>query len=129
MNSNIAVANVTTAARRQGVPVRVQRNHLSLARGVDEFWLPHSQLALVPYVSENFDLFFSAVKPTTNRSDQRIVDFSRPGVNEFTSPPMTIETAGFPDGLDLETKYFHWHKPQQGDVVGYLGANVGALRS
>jgi FkbM family methyltransferase len=125
VNSRIAVGIASAAARRHGVALNIRGDHVTLARDSEEFWLPSNQLALAPYVSENFDLFFSAIEPATSSSGQRIADFSKPAVHKLISPPMMIETAGFPDRLNFEDEYFHWYKPRQGDIVWDLGANVG----
>ena len=116
---------VRAVALRHGVSCRFGTHWISLQRGRDEFRLPLRQLSLVPYVAANFDLFFTAVKPTVLSSGVRLADFSSPRTHELVQPVMTIETAGFPDRLSFDEEYFRRDRPQPGDTVWDLGANVG----
>lgn len=122
--SSIARFTLGVHCRSHGFRLAFEGDKVSLKRGDSQVVLAGDQLKAVPFMMENFDVFFRTFDvPRTN--GRRVLDFSEPGFHRYRREGVGFHFPSIAEE-DVMDAYTHWYLPRPGDVVFDAGAHAGA---
>lgn len=119
---------VRTALRRQcatsGVAVEFSSAAVDLVKSEQVIRISAKNWLYAPSIAASFDAYFRQVEPTREGSSL-VVDYSGPRLHKYRSSGLEFEINSFPEEDSAIEDYFHWYRPNEGDVVFDLGAYCG----
>ncbi len=122
---NVLVQNALRIhARRKGFQVKFPASGIQISRKDCRLVLNDQQYVQVPLMMECFDLFFETIKPQLH-DHVRVLDFSKPGLHEYTKTKLSFEFPSVPED-DVMDAYIKEYVPKEGDIVWDVGAHAGA---
>ncbi|MFL6451441.1 MAG: hypothetical protein ACJ746_27750 [Bryobacteraceae bacterium] len=82
--------------RREGFQVRFPVSGIQISRNDCRLVLNDQQFVQAPIMMECFDLFFDTIEPQM-QNNVRVLDFSRPGLHEYTKRKLSFHFPSVPE--------------------------------
>lgn len=111
-------------ARKQHFALAFRSDQIHISRHDQLLILSKTQFVQVPFMIENFDLYFSTIEHKRDGHCD-VLDFSRPGPHRYLKSGIEFDFPSVPED-DVMDAYTFWHTPQEGEVVWDVGAHAGA---
>jgi FkbM family methyltransferase len=113
---------VVHKCRKLGAVLENEGKYLSLRRGNHVMWLAHEHFIYAPYLSSNFETFFSPLV-SEEINGRQVVDFSAPGLQTYAKSGLQFEMASFPEEEEAIEGYFRTTRPK--GTIFDIGAHCG----
>lgn len=114
-------ALVSAYGRLHNVGVRFSEDYIKFSRGEREIRIALSDFPYSRDMIAAFDSYHGAVVADAVGR----VDYSRPGIHRYTKSGVEFSLPSIAEEEEALEAYFHWYKPQPGDLVFDLGAHAG----
>jgi FkbM family methyltransferase len=111
-------------ARKQHFDLAFISNQIHVFRQDQRLILSKTQFVQVPFMIENFDLYFTTME-SRREAQGHVLDFSKPGLHRYLKSGVAFDFPSVPED-DVMDAYTFWHKPVKGEIVWDVGAHAGA---
>jgi FkbM family methyltransferase len=111
-------------ARKRHFDIAFPSNQIHISRHEQLLILSKTQFVQVPFMIENFDLYFSTMEHK-REGQYDVLNFSSPGLHRYLKSGIEFYFPSVPED-DVMDAYTFWHTPQDGEIVWDVGAHAGA---
>lgn len=124
-NNALVITLLDRECKKFGASLQNCGTYLRLRKGQREMLLAPKHFVYAPVLAERFDIYFDDLVPK-KVDGSFVLDYSKPGnLQTYSQTGLQFHMSSFPEEISAIEDYFHWYKPQEGDLVMDVGAHCG----